>query len=228
MTLIRILYDNHGYRSDFSFGWGFSAYIEHENTRILFDFGESWDALKNNMNLAGISPESIDLALLSHNHWDHNGGLEDFMRINREADILLPADFGGSEVFDAPSWEGEVNDRDVLFVKDSMEIRRGIFTSGSLPSDEGVMEQALGIRTEKGIVAVLGCSHPGVDELVESLKSFGNVYAVIGGFHGFDRLEYLNGFELVVPTHCTKRRKEIMEMLGPRALPGGAGFSMEF
>ena len=228
MTAITTLYDNYGYAEGFSFGWGFSALVKKEGKLILFDFGEAWEPLKKNMELAGVNPEEIDIAVLSHDHWDHNGGLEDFMRVNGHARIFLPAGFGGSEVFDAPSWEGNVNGRKVLFIRDGMELALGVFTSGSLPSDIGLGEQALGIMTDKGIVALVGCSHPGVDELVESLRDFGDVYAVIGGFHGFDRLEYLKGFELVVPTHCTKKRKEIMEMLGPKALPGGAGFSMEF
>ncbi len=227
MTRITILYDNYQHRKPFAHGWGFSALIEMEEKRILFDFGEAWDALKKNMETAGTSPESIDIAILSHDHWDHNGGLEGFMKENSRSELYLPADFGGREVFDAPSWEGEVNGRKAVFVRDAMRIAPGIYSSGALPSDIGLREQAVGIETDRGILAIVGCSHPGVDELVERLGDFGPVFGVVGGFHGFDRLEYLKRFEMVVPTHCTKKRDEIMEMLGDRALPGGAGFVLD-
>ncbi len=228
MTSIRILYDNYGFAKGYKFGWGFSAYIEHGGKKILFDFGEKWDALRHNMKLGGINPGDVDVAVLSHDHWDHNGGLEGFMRENSEARVYLPAGFGGSEVFDAPSWEGALGGRKVDFVKDRLKIADGVYTSGALLSDIGLREQALGISTQKGILAVVGCSHPGVDNLVESLRSFGDIYGVIGGFHGFDRLEYLKQFELVIPTHCTRKRDEILELCGKHAVRGGAGFEMEF
>lgn len=227
MTELKILYDNYGKEKGYKFGWGFSAYIEHRGKRILFDFGEKWDALYQNMNLAGISPEDIGIAILSHDHWDHKGGLKGFMGKNSRASIYLPAGFEGAEVFDASSWEGRVDGRSVIFVRKAMEIADGVYTSGALNSDIGVREQALGIKTDKGIMAILGCSHPGVDVLVETLKEFGDIYGVIGGFHGFDRLEYLKQFELVIPTHCTQKRDEILELCGKHAVKAGAGFSLD-
>ena len=62
---------------------------------------------------------------------------------------------------------------------------------------------------------------------MESLKSFGHVYGVIGGFHGFSDIDYLESLELVIPTHCTKKREEILKRLGSKAIAAGAGFRME-
>ncbi len=227
MARITILYDNYGFADGYRYGWGFSAYIEHRGRRMLFDFGESWEALRHNMKMAGISPEDIDTAMLSHDHWDHNGGLGGFLSENESSEIFLPAGFGGREVFKAPSWTDTLDGRKVNIVSEAMKISDGIYSSGALPSDIGVREQALGIETDRGILAVVGCSHPGVDALVESLRRFGSVFGVIGGFHGFDNIEYLRDFELIVPTHCTRRRDEILAGYPDRAVKAGAGFTLE-
>ncbi len=227
MARITILYDNYGFAEGYRYGWGFSAYVEHNGRRILFDFGESWEALKHNMRMAGISPADIDIAVLSHDHWDHNGGLEGFLSENDGAEIFLPAGFGGREIFDAPSWEDDIGGRKVTIVKDAMEIDEGIYTGGALPSSIGLREQSLGIRTNKGIMAIVGCSHPGVDALIESLERFGHVFGVMGGFHGFDNIDYLEKLELIVPTHCTKRRDEILNRYPKKSIKAGAGFSIE-
>ena len=227
MARITILYDNYGFAEGYRYGWGFSAYVEHNGRRILFDFGESWESLKHNMSMAGISPEDIDIAMLSHDHWDHNGGLEGFLHENDKAEIFLPAGFGGREIFDAPSWEDDIDGRKVTIVKDAMEIDEGIYTGGALPSSIGLREQALGIRTEKGIMVIVGCSHPGVDSLVESLREFGDVFGVMGGFHGFENIDYLSRLELIVPTHCTQRRDEILRRYPESSVKAGVGFSIE-
>lgn len=227
MDFLIVLYDNYGFRRGYRHGWGFSVYIEHHGRRILFDFGEDWESLRHNMSMAGISPEDIDIALLSHDHWDHNGGLEGFISVNGSADIFLPAGFGGGEVFDAPMWEGKLHGRKVIYVREPVEISRGIYSSGALRSEMGIREQALGIETEKGILALVGCSHPGVDALVESLKRFGHVYGVMGGFHGFSNLDYLDSMELIVPTHCTQKRDEILSKYPEKSMKAGAGFRLD-
>lgn len=222
---LTILYDNYGFKEGMRYGWGFSAYIEHRGKRILFDFGEAWEPLKENMLMMVVDPSSIDIAVLSHDHWDHNGGMEGFLSENDEAELYLPADFNGREVFNAPSWKDRVFGREAVFVKDPIEIDKGVYSSGSLNSSIGLMEQAIGVETEKGILAIVGCSHPSVDALVESLRRFGDVYGVIGGFHGFSNLDYLSNFELIVPTHCTKLRDEILGKY--KAVEGGSGFQIE-
>jgi 7,8-dihydropterin-6-yl-methyl-4-(beta-D-ribofuranosyl)aminobenzene 5'-phosphate synthase len=227
MTKITILYDNYGFREGYRYGWGFSAYIEHDNRKILFDFGENWDAIEHNMKLSGISPEDIDIAILSHDHWDHNGGLKGFLSENEKAEVFLPAGFGGREIFDAPMWEDTLDGREVKIVNHSSEIGDGIYTSGALPSDIGLREQALGIETDRGILAIVGCSHPGVDTLIESLKRFGKVFGVMGGFHGFENIDYFEELELIVPTHCTKKREEILERYPEKAIKAGAGFRLD-
>ena len=72
------------------------------------------------------------------------------------------------------------------------------------------IEQSLAIKTEKGILVMAGCSHPGVGEIIDAASKFGRIYGVIGGFHGFRDFNRLNGLSLIVPCHCTQYKSEIL------------------
>jgi len=54
--------------------WGFSAFIEYGDQKILFDTGQS-DVYRHNAARAGIDLETVDTLALSHFHFDHTGGL---------------------------------------------------------------------------------------------------------------------------------------------------------
>ena len=73
--------------------FGLSLHIEHDGTRILFDTGSSGAFTKNAEEL-GIDLAQVDLAVLSHHHFDHGGGIEAFFERNSQASIYLkrPAD----------------------------------------------------------------------------------------------------------------------------------------
>lgn len=55
--------------------WGFSALIEHNGKKILFDTGGNADILVANMKKMGCDPAEIKQVFISHEHWDHTGGL---------------------------------------------------------------------------------------------------------------------------------------------------------
>jgi len=97
---------------------------------------------------------------------------------------------------------------------------------------------ALWIRTERGLVVVVGCSHAGlVNTLHHALKLSGEtrLHAVLGGFHlneaskvrlartmvGLQEL----GPDLIVPCHCTGDAavERLRQSFGERVLPGSAG-----
>lgn len=63
---------------------GFSAYIEAEGCRVLFDTGYS-DAVIRNAQKMQVDLLNLDYIVLSHGHFDHTGGLYHLIRLFTEA-----------------------------------------------------------------------------------------------------------------------------------------------
>lgn len=72
---------------------GLSLYIETERHRILFDMGPN-DLFLENARKLGVDIASIDIAVISHGHVDHCGGLKSFLKGNSTARIYTPTGFG--------------------------------------------------------------------------------------------------------------------------------------
>ncbi|MBN1946893.1 MAG: MBL fold metallo-hydrolase [Bradymonadales bacterium] len=102
---------------------------------------------------------------------------------------------------------------------------------------------ALWMRTEKGLVVIVGCSHAGLVNTLHHACQLGGtnrIHAVLGGFHlggaSEDRLnrtaEALRDIDpdLVIPCHCTGERavEKLKQALGERVLFGEAGATFCF
>ena len=181
---ITILYDNNA-NSGLKSGWGFSCLVD-SGQKILFDTGDNGEKLMYNFEKLNIDPKSIDKVVLSHNHWDHVDGLEGFQRFNSKAEVVHPKAFS-----------------------QTTEISPGIYSTGAL----GTLpkEQSLVVKAEKGNIVITGCAHPGLDKILQVAKKFGQVYAVLGGFHGFSKLDELEGIQLIAPCHCTEYKQQIKD-----------------
>ena len=68
--------------------FGLSLHIQTDERSILFDTGAS-GAFADNARTLGIELADVDLAVLSHQHFDHGGGLERFLEINDTAPVYL-------------------------------------------------------------------------------------------------------------------------------------------
>lgn len=181
---ITIVYDNQadeGLKS----GWGFSCLIEAKE-KILFDTGDNGEKLIYNFSQLNVQPESIAAVVISHNHWDHNGGLKEFLKLNNNAKVFHPKSFS------KPT-----------------EISPGVHSTGALGGL--IKEQSLVVNTEKGNLIITGCAHPGLAKIIDRAKQLGEIYAVLGGFHGFSRFEKLKGIELIAPCHCTQYTNQIKQ-----------------
>jgi 7,8-dihydropterin-6-yl-methyl-4-(beta-D-ribofuranosyl)aminobenzene 5'-phosphate synthase len=55
--------------------WGFAALIEADGRTVLFDTGARPDTVLKNAEELGIDLSTVDTVVISHNHWDHTGGL---------------------------------------------------------------------------------------------------------------------------------------------------------
>ena len=204
---IAVVYDNKSLRGDLSPAWGFSCLVGDD---FLFDTGGDGPRLLSNMERMGIDVGRIKTVVLSHAHGDHTGGLGDLLAVNKDATVYLPRSFPGR-------FKGQVKARThVVEVHEPMEIAEGIYTTGEM--GRGLVEQALVLATNQGLVVITGCAHPGVVNIVAKAKEItgGEVYLVMGGFHlggasqaaiegiveDFRKL----GVQKVAPCHCTGRR----------------------
>ena len=206
---VTLVYDNTTCKRNLLPDWGFSCYIEIENTPIiLFDTGASGTILLHNIKKLGIDPASIDIIVVSHAHWDHTGGLPELLKVNRSACLYLPASF-----------QAALPDRVVIKVDNPMEITGNVFSTGELRG----MEQSLVVKTDTGLVVIAGCSHPGVRCIMGAASSYGKVSTLIGGLHGFREFDLLRDLHSVCACHCTQYQSEIKKLYPDKWLDGGVG-----
>lgn len=110
-----------------------------------------------------------------------------------------------------------------IILKQPQKIHNDVFSTGEL----GGIEQSIGVETNKGIVLVVGCSHPEMGYILDAAKKFGKIYAVIGGMHGFSEFGLFKDLELICPTHCTQHKTELKELYSPKYIEGGVGKIIE-
>jgi len=208
---ITIIYDNESDEDDLIADWGFACVIEAYGRKILFDTGASGEILLKNMKTLQKDIESIDEIFISHNHWDHIGGLDDLLKIHPFT-VYLP-----------PSCNVTCTSSNIISVGKPTQLHENIFSTGELQN----IEQSLIINTEDGLVIVAGCSHSGVGNILEVASSFGKPIAIIGGLHGFEEFELLKNINLICATHCSKHKEEIQELYPRQFVRGGVGKIIE-
>ena len=169
---------------------------------MLFDTGTDVSTLHYNLQKMNIDLQEIEAVVLSHSHGDHTGG------------IGIVGKLGNVKVFVPTSFFAPIAKRLSRFrnvemekVRGLTEIVQGITSTGEIGR---VGEQSLMVQTPKGLVIVTGCSHPGLDTIIKVAERVGTIYGVVGGFHGFDKLEILRDLGLVVPCHCPRLKTRIL------------------
>jgi len=98
-----------------------------------------------------------------------------------------------------------------------------VFTTGELRG----IEQSLAVDTERGILVVAGCSHPGVGEIIDAASRYGRVKGIISGLHGFRDFSQLNDLSLICPCHCTQYKSEIKRLFPEQCMECGAGLVLD-
>ncbi len=207
MVRVVVVYDNEA-RNGFLAGWGFSCYVEGR-VKVLFDTGWDGNVLLHNLELADVS--DFDYIFLSHQHWDHIGGLNHVVKMT--SCVVLPESF-------SKNLKAEIRRRaDVIEVREPMKIDKGVYSTGELGN--GVREQSMVVEIGNGNLVITGCSHPGLDVILARAEEMGRVRVVMGGFHGFRRVEILERYELVIPCHCTVMKERILKMGNSRECYAG-------
>jgi 7,8-dihydropterin-6-yl-methyl-4-(beta-D-ribofuranosyl)aminobenzene 5'-phosphate synthase len=212
----QILYDNNA-KNGFKAGWGFSCLVETSDEKILFDTGWNGNILLYNMKIAGVNPEEVDKIVISHSHWDHIGGLNHILNFTKTIDVYIPESV-------SENLKNEIkNHANIVEVSKAQKICKNVWTTGEL--GEKTKEQSLILKTKLGNIILTGCAHSGLESIIEKSREFGEVYAVIGGFHD-SSVDILNGIPLIMPCHCTEKIEEIKKNIPKSYKECYAGYSV--
>lgn len=213
---VMVLYDNTA-RYGLSAAHGFACVIDG---RVLFDTGGRPNILRNNMRKLGVSLEKIDTVIISHDHWDHRGGIEVVGEMNQPR-VFVPASSFAKFKENLDRYPGI----DVVPVREPMEIKEDIWSTGEM--GDKIREQSVIINSSGDLSLITGCAHPGLIEIVDRSSNLGKVRRIIGGLHDFERVEILDNMDLVVPCHCTKRKEEIIRRYPSKARRCYVGLVLE-
>ncbi len=200
---ISVLCENTSKKPNIAYEHGLSLFIETEKHNILFDMGQT-DLFAKNAREMNIDLKKVDIAILSHGHYDHGGGLQTFLAINDKAKVYINRDAFG-DYYNA-------DEKYIGLDKALSDNERIVFTDGYCKIDEdleivyanektylypiesdgltvkidGVLypetflhEQYLSITENGKKVLISGCSHKGVLNIMQ--RFLPDVF--VGGFH---------------------------------------------
>ena len=206
-----IVYDNDVYIKEarLQSDWGFSCLLEMKDETLLFDTGAKGTILLHNMQELGIDITCISKIVLSHEHWDHTGGLSAVAQRLPEVEIFRI----GSNTLD--------NTTASVQIEKEQKIAKDVYSTGKLSNS--VDEQSLIIHGTKGWWVLVGCSHPGVKQILTIAKKYGTIYGLVGGFHGFNVFSVLKPLQVICHCHCTEFKKDILQEFPKTATKGGVG-----
>ena len=227
-----IVFDNYKANEKLESFWGFSCMI---NENFLFDTGSNGRALVRNMVKMGFDIKKLEYLFISHPHWDHIGGIDSIVDINRDLTLFLPDSLSQLYIRDLKTLSKEVK----VINEYPRKLFDDFYSTGIM---HPVGEHSLVIDEGDFGIVVVGCSHPGIVNIVKRAKEIINkpiIYA-IGGFHLFrskeEEIEKIVkdmidlGVEYVTPTHCTGDLAIEMfkSAYKENYIPGGVGRIIEF
>jgi len=203
---LTVLYDNIPFDKNLKTHWGFACLVEKGSTRILFDTGAQAETLLSNLKALNLDVARLDAIVLSHIHADHTQGFAGLAtEVVTDPPVYVLASF-------PPEFKRKIR---AIDVSDPMVLPdRDFRTTGELPG-QMANEQALIVTTEKGLVVVTGCAHPGIVQIVRRVREISGerIHLVMGGFHllqtpapeveAIARQLHSLGVEQVAPSHCT-------------------------
>jgi len=169
--------------------------------------------LLGNIEKLGIDPGIIKKIAISHEHGDHNGGLQ-----------ALASVVGDVELYRLAKQRPREN-MVLISADDSRKITEAVYTTGRLKGS--VDEQSLVLKGKKGCYVLVGCSHPGVEDILNVAKKHGGIIGLIGGFHGFNNFNAVQDLDFICPCHCTQHKREIKELYPQMYTDCGVGKVIE-
>jgi len=165
----------------------------------------------SNLKKMNIKSNDMDMVTISHDHWDHTGGLETFLKANSSVDVHISGQFSSKIKAIVRGYGAQMIEHE-----SPANIYGPFFTTGSMATNrQGLYEQALIISTDRGLIIVTGCAHSGIENIVaEAGRLFDQkILFVLGGFHLVESTEaeisttikilQNTGIDYIAPCHCT-------------------------
>lgn len=209
---VTILYDAFGGAPGLTEDWGFAALIEYGGRRILFDTGDDAAIFARNVRALHVDLRHLDFAVISHRHGDHIAGLSYLLHVNPRVRIYAPREnfgiFGSSlpasfyradtrlpramrYFHGAPAAELRFGtawpEAHFILVDTLTEVAPGISLVATVSRTPGTLELrelSLVIRTPTGALLVVGCSHPGIETILQAASAVTpQVALLVGGLH---------------------------------------------
>ncbi len=182
---------------------GLSIYIETGEKKILLDFGQTGETLLHNAKTLEIDLALVDIAVLSHGHYDHGGGMEAFLKENQKARVYLHqnafgAYYNGTEKYIGVNPALKGNPR-LCFVDEDTELSDGIILrlskeelvapirdggltqkiEGQFLHDTFSHELYLQVEEQGKKILFSGCAHKGI----ENIMAWFSPQIFVGGMH---------------------------------------------
>lgn len=240
---VTILYDSFGKSSSLTMDWGFAVLVEYGGKRILFDTGNNAKIFEHNVNALKVDLRNIDFAVISHRHSDHTSGISYLLTVNPRVKIYVPDElwglfargptndfyrkdpslpaemryYGGHppEILEGGTpWPGA----NFIPVSQKTEVTPGIFIFPGVSTFAGTLELkelTLAIKSPQGLILIVGCSHPGVEHILQEASAIDpHINLLLGGLHQIQQpdpevkriaavLHDQYKLERVAPGHCT-------------------------
>lgn len=202
---ITVLVENTACKEELGSQHGLSFYIEMRKEKILFDCGADGLFLENAKKL-GVDIPAVDYLVLSHGHYDHGGGLAEFIKTNSKAKIFINEHAFGDYYFKVLFIKKYIgldqslkeNNR-IVFVGDELKIDDNVIIFSNITGEKFRSKLSRLMKKENGKfllddfkheqcliiddVLFAGCAHTGIVNIYEKAKSKKPIKYIFGGFH---------------------------------------------
>lgn len=218
---------------------GLSLYVETYKHKILFDVGPNSYFIKNAKQL-GVNLEEIDILVISHGHFDHGSGLHKFLKINNKAVVYVSKYVFDDHVKQKSNGYENIGikqpkqlDRfvfvdDDIYIDDEITIYAKVpfvetairdeklkfYYNGRFIDENFAHEIYLVVQEEENTVLFSGCSHKGIENIIDTLESKHSISFthIIGGYH----FSHYDSFDFKQTDYLTKLGQKFEQRQGSK------------